>query len=249
MLSRPVALFIAAAFSWRAVFWASAILIVVIWLALARSMPRYQPRSGLSYGQLLLSMADVLKQTPVLRWRSAYQCLMFAAFTMYWTTVPLLLEQQFHFSKNAIGLFALAGAGGALAAPLAGRLADRGLTQRLTAIGIVLMGGCFFATRWFDTPGSLVPLVLATILLDAATQLTHITSQRLVLSEAEHLRGRMNGLYVTIVFIGGALGSIAGTLTYDLGGWHATAALGGLIGLAMLSLFLTQLGLEKRNQL
>src|ERR1700754_1158113 len=41
MLARPISLFISAAFGWRAVFWASAVVMVVIGIALARIMPRH----------------------------------------------------------------------------------------------------------------------------------------------------------------------------------------------------------------
>ncbi|MGH6882864.1 MAG: MFS transporter, partial [Hypericibacter sp.] len=58
MLARPAALFIAAALGWRAVFWASAGLMLAIGLMLARVMPREQPRGGMHYGQILASMFE-----------------------------------------------------------------------------------------------------------------------------------------------------------------------------------------------
>ena len=73
---------------------------------------------------------------------------MFGAFNMFWTTVPLLLASRFGLGEHGIGVFALAGAGGALAAPLAGRLADRGLSRATTAGAMAILGLAFAASFW-----------------------------------------------------------------------------------------------------
>src|SRR5260370_180725 len=144
MLARPVALFIAASFGWRAVFWSSAVLMIMIGLMLARVMPRYKPRGGIHYGQILSSLVGLFRDTPTLRRRAAYQSLMFAAFSMFWTAAPLMLADRFSMGQYGIALFALAGAGGALAAPFVGRLADRGLARSMTAGSMIVLGLSFY---------------------------------------------------------------------------------------------------------
>jgi hypothetical protein len=109
MLARPIALFIAASFGWRAVFWISAVLMVGIGAALAWLMPTYKPSGRMHYGQILMSMAGLLHKLPFLRWRAVYQALMFAAFNMFWTAAPLMLAERFELGEHGIGLFALAG--------------------------------------------------------------------------------------------------------------------------------------------
>ncbi|MFC7398410.1 MFS transporter [Chelatococcus sp. GCM10030263] len=240
MLARPLSLFIAASFGWRAVFWCSAALMVAIGLTLARMMPRHRPRSGLHYGEILASMAGLLRGMPVLRRRAVYQGLMFAAFNMFWTAAPIMLADRFHLSQQGIGLFALAGAGGALAAPVVGRLADRGFLRSLTVGAMAVLGLSFYATGWAAAAGALVALVLLTVLLDAAVQTNQITSQRIIFAVPAEKRGRVNAIYMTVVFIGGALGSMLGTLTYHAGGWTGTATAGGAIGLLALILFATE---------
>lgn len=240
MLARPVALFVAASFGWRAVFWGSAALMLGIGAALFRVMPHHKPRGGMHYGQVIASMAGLLRDLPILRWRAIYQALMFAAFNLFWTAAPLMLAEHFGLTEHGIGLFALAGAGGALAAPIAGRLADRGLTSALTAGAMAALALCFYATGWAAAALALAALLLLTIVIDAAVQVNQVVSQRLIFSGAPETRGRVNALYMTITFIGGALGSVLGTLTYHWGGWTATATLGGLIGLLALALFAVQ---------
>ncbi|MFZ1430314.1 MAG: MFS transporter [Geminicoccaceae bacterium] len=237
MLARPVALFMAASFGWRAVFWSSALLMVGIGLGLALMMPRYQPRGGMHYGRILISMAGLLRDIPFLRWRAAYQALLFGAFNMFWTAVPLMLAERFDLSERGIGLFALAGAGGALAAPVAGRLADRGLSSITTAGAMIAVGVAFLATSWAASAVFLSALVVLAVIIDAAVQANQVVSQRVIFSVPADIRGRVNALYMTITFGGGALGSLLGTMTYHGGGWTMTAIAGGLIGGLALLLF------------
>lgn len=237
MLARPAALFIAADFGWRAVFIASAGLMVVIGLLLWRMMPRYRPHGGLHYGQILASMAGLLRDTPALRWRAAYQALMFAAFNMLWTAAPLMLAERFGLGERGIGLFALAGAGGALAAPLAGHMADRGHSRLATAGAMLALGLCFLGSDWAVAATVMAALVVLVVLIDSAVQINQVVSQRAIFSVPAALRGRANALYMTFTFMGGAIGSVLGTVTYHAGGWNLTALSGAAIGLVMLVLF------------
>ncbi len=230
MLARPVSLFIAASFGWRAVFWGAAVLMIGIGVALARMMPRYRPRAGMHYGQILVSMAGLLRGVPALRWRAAYQALLFAAFNLFWTAAPLMLADRFGLSGHGIAWFALAGVGGALAAPFAGRLADRGHGMEMTAAAMIALGLSFLATGWAAAATALAVLIGLTVIIDAAVQTNQVVSQRIIFAVPAAMRGRVNALYMTITFAGGALGSMLGTLTYHQGGWNETAITGGLIG-------------------
>ncbi len=80
----------------------------------------------MNYGAILKSMGTLIRETPVLRWRSLYQAIIFCAFNLFWTAIPLRLSEHLGLSQHGIGIFALAGAGGALAEPIVGRLSDRG---------------------------------------------------------------------------------------------------------------------------
>ena len=240
MLARPAALFLAASFGWRCVFWIASGLMVAIALLLAKIMPRRTPASGLHYGQILGSMLGLFLSMPAVRRRAIYQTLTFGAFSLFWTAAPLMLADRFQMGQRGIALFALAGAGGALAAPLAGRLADRGLIRITTFGSILTLGLCFYGTVWATFRGSLVALVILTILIDAAVQTNQVVSQRIIFAAPQEIRGRVNALYMTTAFVGGALGSILGTLTYHRGGWTSSASVGVVAGSVLLLLFATE---------
>ncbi|GLS22464.1 MFS transporter [Labrys miyagiensis] len=242
MLARPVSLFIAASFGWRAVFWCSAVLMVFIGLALARMMPRHKPHGGMHYGQILASIFTLVRDLPAVRWRAAYQLFLFAAFNLFWTASPLMLAERFGMSEHGIALFALAGAGGAFAAPIAGRLADRGLSRATTAGAMLTIALAFWATGWAAAALAIAVLVVLAVIIDGAVQANQVVSQRIIFSVPPQVRGRVNAFYMTCTFIGGAIGSVLGTLTYHWGGWTATAIVGGSMGAFALLLFFLELG-------
>ena len=166
MLSRPVASFVAHAEGPCAVFAGSAALVAFLVLLLAVRLPRRRP-AGLSYGAALGSLWPLLRDTAVLRRRGAYQAAMFACFSLFWTSAPLLLEgPRFQFSQIGIGLFALVGAGGALISPLAGRWADAGRTRLVTALALASAMLAFLVALAGDRLGSWPILVVAALILD-----------------------------------------------------------------------------------
>jgi len=240
MLARPLANGLAAIAGWRAIFGVSAFAMVGLVLLIVRTVPERRPRPDLRYGQLLLSSLSLLRDSPVIQRRTAYQALLFAAFNLFWTAAPLLLAQRFGLGQGGIALFALAGAGGALAAPLAGRLGDRGHVRAGTAAALILAIGAFLLAGWAVAAQALIVLAVAAVILDAATQLNQVLGQRVLFSIAPEARGRINAVYMTVVFLGGALGSVLATLSFARGGWTATAAVGAVLAGAALLLFLTE---------
>lgn len=234
MLARPVALFISASLGWRAVFVIAAGVTLLLAGLLSVIMPRHVPAGGLRYGQLLLTSLKVLRDLPQVRRRAIYQTLMFGAFSLFWTAAPLALAGRFGLSGRGIALFALAGAGGALVAPVAGRLADAGWTRACTIGAMAVLGLSFLASSWLVAAGALAAFAVVAILVDGAVQMNHVVSQRIIYMTPDATRGRVNAIYMTVTFVGGAAGSMLGALTYHRGGWTATALTGAASGLALL---------------
>jgi predicted MFS family arabinose efflux permease len=145
-------------------------------------------------------------------------------------------------SQTGIALFALAGVGGAVVAPIAGRLADRGWTKLATVLAMLLTTGGFALTL-LTTPGSTLSLaafVIAAIAIDAGTQGNVTLGYRaLFVLGAEH-RARLNGLYMTTFFLAGAMGSAVGAWAYAHGGWTLAAWIGGLLPVAALIYLATE---------
>src|SRR6516164_1069756 len=181
MLARPTASIVTYWAGWRAVFWLSAVLMGLIASTLWLGMPRRQPTSTLSYLGILRSMPALLREVPILRRRAAYHAALYASFSMFWTAVALLLaSDRFGLSQQGIALFALAGTGGVIIAPLAGTIADRGWTLPATGLAIFAVLAAFVIALIGGEFQSIALLVLAAVLIDAGLVINFVLSQRAI---------------------------------------------------------------------
>ncbi|WP_405582699.1 MFS transporter [Streptomyces sp. NBC_01190] len=236
LLSRTVGSLLAEATSWRVVYLTSAGLMTVMTLVLRNALPSRAPdgpAATLSYAALLRSTARLLKVHPALRRRALYQAAMFGAFSVFWTTISFVLTSApFSYQQWQVGLFALVGAGGALVAPFAGRWADRGLVRPMTAVAFVA-AALAFALAGFGRH-NVVALGAAAVVLDMAVQVTLVLGQQVVYRLDGKARSRLNSAFMATFFVGGALGSQAGSYAYHAGGWPAATVLGAALPLLAL---------------
>ncbi|TXI07754.1 MAG: MFS transporter [Rhizobium sp.] len=243
MLARPAASFLSELLSWHAVYVISAGIMVGLIVILRIVLPTRIPHTKLHYGQLLASMGHLALHTPVLQRRALYQACMFGSFSLFWTTTPLLLASpSFGLTQNGIALFALAGAAGAVASPIAGRLADRGWTKPATTFALVLAIVAFLLGH-YSGGGSLpalITLTLSGIMLDFGVQTNLVLGQRAIFALSAEHRSRLNGLYMATFFGGGALGSALGGWAYATGGWTMASWIGVAFPVIALLAFLTE---------
>jgi predicted MFS family arabinose efflux permease len=243
MMARPVASFITGLSNWHVVFLLSAVVMVAIGIILASRLPKRMPQTRLSYGSLITSLAPLYATQPVLRRRAFYQFCQFAAFSLFWTVTPLLLASPaFGIGQGGIALFALVGVAGAIASPIAGRLADRNLGGPATALGILSVGVAFLITHIFaeGSAAAVGALTVAAVLLDFGVAMTLVISQRAIYSLGAELRSRLNGLFMATFFVGGALGSAIGAWAFAEAGWWLASLIGVALPAAALAYFLTE---------
>ncbi|MFT8319722.1 MAG: MFS transporter [Bacillus sp. (in: firmicutes)] len=242
MFARPLASLITSIWGWQTIFALSAIVITLLLILLSRILPERRPTHSINYTKLIFSLISLLKQTPILHRRAIYQACLFGAFSLFWTVIPLHLTNDFGMSQQGIALFAMAGVGGAIAAPIAGRLADKGWTRILTGLAMMIAILSFLLTYFFQNNSSavLVLLIIAAITLDAAVSGNLVLGQRAIYSLGSESRGRLNGLFMAIFFIGGAIGSSLGGWSYAYGGWSLTALIGVVMPLFALLYFFTE---------
>ncbi|WP_110955044.1 MFS transporter [Anaerosinus massiliensis] len=242
MLARPIASFITDLLGWRAVFTLSAAITAILTVLLALVLPKRKPLPTIKYGELIRSLWAFFKTNAVLRRRSLYQACLFGAFSLFWTVIPLWLTSHFHLSQQEIALFALAGVAGAIAAPIAGRLADKGWTKTLTGLAMVIAALSFLLTHLFDNHStlSLAMIVISAITLDMSVSGNLVLGQRAIYSLGSEIRGRVNGVFMAVFFIGGSIGSALGGWAYAYGGWMFASILGLSMPVAALLYYFTE---------
>jgi MFS family permease len=237
MLARPVASFLTQLSAWPTIFFVSAGCMVLLLILLARVLPERRPSSTLSYGSLISSMLRLMVTEPVLRRRAFYHACLFGAFSLFWTTVPLLLAGPlFNLSQAGIALFALAGVSGAIAAPLTGRIADKGWSRPATIFAMLAVASAFLLTEFIDLGStySLAWLVVAAIVLDFGVSAYLALGQRAIFLLPAEYRSRLNGVFMATFFVGGALGSGVGAWGFAQGGWALSAWIGFCLPIAAL---------------
>ncbi len=126
------------------------------------------------------------------------------------------------------GAFGLAGAAGALIAPVAGHLADRRGPQAVTRIGtaVTVLSFALMCAGAFLAPVSqLWVLAIATVGFDLGVQSTLIAHQSIVYGIAPEARSRLNAILLGGMFIGMAVGSALGSALLAHWGWLAVTML------------------------
>lgn len=233
LLSRVVSGLVAESFGWRAMFLVAALLVSalawVIWLRL----PRFTPTSEASYGAILVSLFDLVKKYPLLRQAAWTQGLLSMAFSAFWSNLAVMLHAKpFYLGSAIAGSFGLAGAAGALAAPIAGHLADRHGPLYVVRIGAGLTAA-FFALMCLGTclppVYQLACIVLGAIGFDLGVQMSLIANQTTVYSIDPSARSRLNSVLFVGMFLGMSTGAALGSLLLAKGGWFALTAGGMLV--------------------
>ncbi|SDH79411.1 MFS transporter [Paraburkholderia phenazinium] len=216
LLSRPLASIVGGAFGWRGFFAADAVLVAAATLLVVPRLPDIRPSGAPSYAALIASMGRLIATEPVLRQRALYQGLLMAGFNAFWSSVAVVLTRTpLNLDTTHIALFALAGGGSVIVAPLAGRLGDRGHTTRTTAVAhcITLVATVCAACALGGMPRgvSIGLLVVAACAIDGGVIADQALGRRAINLLAPQSRGRVNGLYTGLFFIGSACGAaIAG---------------------------------------
>jgi predicted MFS family arabinose efflux permease len=212
---------------WTAIFKISALLTSGLIILLSFQLPKRQPSATGGYLQMLKTLVHLFRHEALLRRRAFYQACLFGSFSLFWTVMPMWLADQYHFTQRGIAVFALVGVSGAIAAPIAGRLADRGYARHVTRAAFLTALSAMLMTclPLKNTAVMLLLLVLAAVLLDMAVTGNLIVGQQIIFSLGDAIRGRVNGLFMAAFFLGGAFGSSMGSALYAYGGWPAAALL------------------------
>jgi predicted MFS family arabinose efflux permease len=225
LLGRTVSGVVGAAYGWRAVYGVEAAFMVPVWIAAALLLPRGVPSTTLTYGRLLASMWPLVRDHRPLRQSMLIQALLWACFNAFWVNLAALLaSSRWHLDSAWAGGFGIIGAAGALAASWGGSATDRvgsrtviGASIAIVALAYLLLAGA---------ASSLMLLVLGVIVLDIGVQAGLVSNQTRAFAVDPTAQGRINSLYMTATFCGGAVGVALSGWLMACFGWSGIATFG-----------------------
>lgn len=216
--ARVLSGFITELFGWRYVFAISSGMVLIVTLLLKFYLPEVPSKFKGSYLHLLKSTLALVSEYRVLRQAALLGAFTFGVFCSFWTTLTFHLSgPPLSYNSGIIGLFGLIAIGGALVAPYFGKLADKGNVQRSLVITVSMIIGSILLIKVF--PYSIPVLILSVFFLDIGVQATQITNFTRIYSLHEEAHSRMNTIYMTTYFIGAAIGTYFGLLSWKLGEW------------------------------
>jgi predicted MFS family arabinose efflux permease len=246
LLARVISGLIAEFGGWRSVLFAGSALMIALAVVVYFSVPPDAPRPRQPYGQLLISVVRIVRAETMLRQRMLLGFLTMFGFSAMWTSIAFLLSgsrgEHFSYTEAAIGMFGLAGVAGAAAAPLFGRLADRGHLRLATTVAWVVTLIGWLSLSWPGTP--LAALLIGLVVFDFGVQASQLSNQSAIYSLAPEERSRVTTAYMVAYFSGAVAGSVSSGLAYSAGGWNAVCLSG--IGVTVAGL-LVWLGFDRWN--
>jgi predicted MFS family arabinose efflux permease len=218
LASRAVSGSIGFLWGWRTMYLIAAGICSMLLLLMAKRFPQSKPTFKGSYKELMSSMWHYIKTQPALREASIINFLAFAILSAFWTTMVLFLANPpFSFQTLQIGLFGVAGAAGALAAPLVGKLSSGQNPRRNLLTGLILQ--LISIAAFYFTGGHLYLFIAGIILIDIGQQAIHVTNQTRIYALVPEARNRLNTVFMSVSFVGASVGSAFGLWLWDKGQW------------------------------
>lgn len=235
LLSRTLGGWITDMLGWRSMQLIAAVLMVVVMIIASRAVPATAPTHRSSYGSLLASLLTYWKKYPQLRLAVTVQGVLAMTLGAYWSCLAFVLaDSPFHLGAGIAGSFGIAGAAGALAAPLVGRLSDSKGPVLAIRIGSILVIIAFLLMTFM--PPSLWILAVGAVLFDLGVNAGLVSHLSLVSGIDPAARSRLNGLLMTGAMVGMAIGAAAGSYSWAHFGSEGLFGFGALAGVCALIL-------------
>ncbi|MCE0798855.1 MFS transporter [Buttiauxella sp. S04-F03] len=229
LLSRVFSGIVAQLWGWRSVYTIAAVGVWVVTLTLWYVLPSFKPQTTLRYPALLRSLGQLWMEYPALRRAALAQGVLSIAFSAFWSTLAIMLAERFHMGSAVAGTLGLAGAAGALAAPLAGSLSDRrgpDFVTKIAAALVVISFALMFVMPFVPVPVQLAIIAISAVGFDLGIQASLVAHQTIIYALNPAARSRLNAIMFTVVFVGMAVGATLGSKALETFGWT------GMVGLA-----------------
>jgi len=244
LMSRALSGAVGTWLGWRAIFFAAAVLMVLLALAVAKYLPHSGRSTQLNYWQVLRSLPGIFRRQSTIQAACVTGAFLFCVFSVFWSTLAFMLAgPPFHDGPWVAGILGLVGITGSAAAPIVGRLADKKGPAYTLGVSIFIVGLSSIVLVIFGE--SMVGLIASLILLDLGVQAGLVSNQTRIYSVLPpSYNSRVNTIFMASYFMGGAAGSVLGGAVWDH--FRSQWALGSLSAVLMSIAFLMHIWFQHR---
>lgn len=223
LLSTSLAGLLSNLYGWQLIYIISGVLMMGLAIILKKRLPHI-PTVHMAYGKILHSMLLLIRQEKRLVYRALIGASAFAAMSVLFSTIAVLLGSSFGLPDVAVGLVTLIGVFGALSTKKIGKIADRGHGKLITWAGLSLL-----AVSWsflYFGAQYLWSYIIGFGLINLGLASVHTSNQNVIFHLRPDAKSRLNAVYMTSYFIGGACGSALGIYAWHHGGWSMSCLVG-----------------------
>ena len=223
LLSTSLAGLLSNLYGWQLIYIISGVLMMGLAIILKKRLPHI-PTVRMAYGKILHSMLQLIRQEKRLVYRALIGASAFAVMSVLFSTIAVLLGSSFGLPDVAVGLVTLIGVFGALSTKKIGKIADRGHGKLITWTGLALL-----AVSWsflYFGAQYLWSYIIGFGLINLGLASVHTSNQNVIFHLRPDAKSRLNAVYMTSYFIGGACGSALGIYAWHHGGWSMSCLVG-----------------------
>lgn len=232
--SRVVSGIVGEYWGWRTIFYLASGMMLACIAVMLRTLPDMPSNFKGSYAALMKSVFTLVRRNATLRLVSFRAGLCFGCFLTLWACLAFKMSgAPFYAGNNLIGMLGLCGIAGALTASFVGKYVRRWGVRSFNFIGcgIMILAWCVL----YVLQNSYAGIIAGIILIDIGMQCIQISNQTCALSLEPHASNRVNTIFMTTYFIGGALGTFLAGTAWHHAGWGGVALTGTcLAGISLL---------------
>lgn len=235
--SRVISGMVGEYWGWRTMYYLAAVIMFVCIFIVLRVIPDMSVNYKGTYKDLMHSLLTIFRQRPDIRLSSLRAGLCFGSFLALWACLAFKLSgAPLYAGNNVIGLLGLCGVAGALTASIVGRYVRILGVKRLNYIGCMII--MFSWAIMYIFQDTYLGFIIGIMLIDIGMQCIQLSNQTYVLTSVPNAANRVNTIFMTTYFVGGALGTFLTGLFWQEMQWEGVVTVG--VSLTLLSLLITR---------
>lgn len=235
--SRVISGMVGEYWGWRTMYYLAAVIMFVCIFIVLKVIPDMSVNYKGTYKDLMHSLLTIFRQRPDIRLSSLRAGLCFGSFLALWACLAFKLSgAPLYAGNNVIGLLGLCGVAGALTASIVGRYVRILGVKRLNYIGCMII--MFSWAIMYIFQDTYLGFIIGIMLIDIGMQCIQLSNQAYVLTSVPNAANRVNTIFMTTYFVGGALGTFLAGLFWQEMQWEGVVTVG--VSLTLLSLLITR---------